>query len=204
MLKSNYIELLNQFEVELNFAEELWREIKINYSNKNRHYHNLKHLVDLLSELENVKDKIHNWEVILFTLFYHDIIYKSTKKDNEEKSAELALKRMLEIGVSENLAKKSYEQIIATKSHKENIDSDTNFFTDADLSILGRENDVYKSYCSNIRREYSIYPDFLYNRGRKKVINHFLAMNRIFKTDEFYNKYEEQARLNLKQELKSL
>jgi len=177
LLKSNYIQLLNEYEVDLNFAEELWSEVKINYSNKNRHYHNLKHLEDLLSELNNVKDQIHNWEGILFTLFYHDIIYKSTKKNNEEKSAELASKRMHEIGVSENLIKLSYDQIIATKSHKENIDSDTNFFTDADLSILGREIDIYKTYCSNIRKEYSIYPDFLYNRGRKKVINHFLKIN---------------------------
>lgn len=204
MIKSIYIELLEDFGVNLSSAENLWREINANYSNKNRHYHNLKHLEDLYSELETVKDRIHNWTVMLFTLFYHDIIYKSTKKDNEEKSAELAVKRMTEIGMQESAATLCFEQIMATKSHKENSDSDTNYFTDADLSILGRTPINYKTYCLNIRKEYAIYPDFLYNKGRKKVINHFLSMKKIFKTEEFYNRYEEQAKLNLQQELLSL
>lgn len=34
-------------------------------------------------------------------------------------------------------------------------------------------------------REYSIYSNVVYNSGRKKVLNHFLTMNRIFKTDFF-------------------
>ncbi|HXL55890.1 MAG TPA: hypothetical protein VN958_06525 [Chitinophagaceae bacterium] len=44
----------------------------------------------------------------------------------------------------------------------------------------------------------------MYNEGRKKVLMHFLEMNRIFKTDEFYNQFEKQARENLKRELKEL
>lgn len=204
LIKSKYIELVKDLGVDSNSVEELWSEINTNYTNKNRHYHNLKHLEDLYSELENVKDKIRNWQVLLFTLYYHDIIYNSTKKDNEEKSAELASKRMNQIGAKESNIKLCYEQIIATKSHNENSDSDTNYFTDADLSILGRTPTKYKTYCSNIRKEYSVYPDFLYKRGRKKVITHFLSMKKIFKTDEFFDRYEEQAKLNLKQELRSL
>lgn len=204
MIKSTYTELLEEYEVNSTSVEKLWNEIITNYSEKTRHYHNLEHLEDLLSQLKSVKEEIDNWKVILFTLFYHDIIYKSTKKDNEEKSAEIASKRMAEIGVKRNYIQLCYDQIIATKSHKESHSTDINFFTDADLSILGRTPSKYKTYCSNIRKEYSIYPDSIYNRGRKKVINHFLSMNKIFKTDEFYDRYEEQAIFNLQQELKSL
>tara|TARA_R110001592_G_scaffold9049_6_gene48678 strand:+ start:5986 stop:6600 length:615 start_codon:yes stop_codon:yes gene_type:complete len=204
LIRSNYLELLENYGVDSSSAERLWSEVNTNYSKKNRHYHNLNHLEDLLSELKNVKDKINNWEVVLFALYYHDIIYKSTKKDNEEKSAELASKRMNEIGVKESYVKLCHEQIIATKGHNENSDSDTNYFTDADLSILGRTPTNYKIYCSNIRKEYFIYPNFVYKKGRKKVVNHFLSMEKIFKTDEFYYQYEAQAKLNLQQELKSL
>jgi predicted metal-dependent HD superfamily phosphohydrolase len=42
-----------------------------------------------------------------------------------------------------------------------------------------------------------MYPDFLYKPGRRKVLTHFLEMERIFKSDHFYQKYEEQARKNL-------
>lgn len=204
MVEINYIELLKKYGVDSNSSKELWNEIKINYSKSNRHYHNLKHLEDLLEQLMSVKGRIENWNVILFTLYYHDIIYKSTKRDNEERSAELAKNRMLEIGVNEKDIKLCFEQIIATKTHNYHSNSDTNYFTDADLSILGREPTHYKSYCEHIRKEYSVYPNFMYKKGRKKVINHFLSMNRIFKTEEFHQRFEQQAILNLKQELKSL
>ena len=75
------------------------------------------------------------------------------------------------------------EQILATKSHVKSTDSDTNFFTDADLSVLGQSWEVYSIYYKNVRKEYSIYPDLLYNPGRKKVLQHFLSMARIFKTE---------------------
>jgi len=111
---------------------------------------------------------------------------------------------MIKIGAKPDEISLCKEQIIATEKHNHSLDLDTNYFTDADLSILGRNYDQYNKYCQNIRNEYSIYPNFLYNRGRKKVIKHFLLMNRIFKTEEFYNKFEEQAKFNLNQELKML
>jgi len=192
MLESIYIELLNGYGVTPSSTEELWLEIKRN---------NLKHLEDLYEQLLIVKNKIENWNVILFTLYYHDIIYKATRKDNEEKSGELASIRMTKIGVSKNDINRCYQQITATKTHNENLISDSNYFNDADLSILGRESFSYKEYCRNIRKEYSVYPDLLYTRGRKKVVNHFLSMKSIYKTDEFYSLYEKTARQNLKKEL---
>jgi len=90
------------------------------------------------------------------------------------------------------------EQILATKSHTISINSDTNHFTDADLSILGQSWETYSLYCQNVRKEYAVYPDLVYNPGRKKVLNHFLAMDSIFKTDYFYNKFDRQAKENLR------
>jgi predicted metal-dependent HD superfamily phosphohydrolase len=94
--------------------------------------------------------------------------------------------------------------ILATKSHHQSSDTDTNFFTDADLSVLGQSWEIYSTYFKNVRKEYSIYPDLLYNPGRKKVLNHFLAMDRIFKTEFFYDKFEIQAKKNLRKELEIL
>lgn len=93
--------------------------------------------------------------------------------------------------------------IIATKRH-EAADYETNLFTDADLSILGSDNDTYHQYLRNIRREYSMYPGLIYNAGRKKVVLHFLGMDAIFKTKEFSERLEAQARKNLKAELSRL
>lgn len=137
-------------------------------------------------------------------MFYHDVIYKSSRTDNEEQSTILAEKRMKQLSISEDIIETCKKHILATKCHLEQLSSDTNYFTDADLSILGSDRDTYSIYFNQVRKEYSIYPDFMYNAGRKKVINHFLNMDRIFKTDYFFNKLEAQAKNNLKQELQFL
>ncbi|MES2140211.1 MAG: hypothetical protein V4511_10940 [Bacteroidota bacterium] len=185
-------------------TNELWTEIEKNYSSKKRHYHTLQHLDNLLAQLTEVKGEIQNWETILFTLYYHDIIYNSLKSDNEEQSAELAEKRMKQISVSNDTIELCKKQILATKSHIKSTDSNTNYFTDPDLSVLGQPWETYSMYYKNVRKEYSIYPDLVYNPGRKKVLNHFLTMDRIFKTDFFYNKFEIQAKQNLQKEIELL
>jgi len=201
VLKKTFIELLTKYTDNDLLINELWTEIVKNYSSKKRYYHTLQHLDNLLSQLTDVQGEIQNWETILFTLFYHDIIYNSIKSDNEEKSAELAEKRMKQITVSNYKIELCKEQILATKSHIKSTDSDTNYFTDADLSVLGQSWEKYSLYYNNVRKEYSIYPDLVYNPGRKKVLKYFLSLNRIFKTDFFYNKFEIQARQNLQQEI---
>jgi predicted metal-dependent HD superfamily phosphohydrolase len=204
VLKETFIGLLKNYTDNDRLTNELWTEIEKNYSSKKRHYHTLQHLDNLLAQLTEVKGEIRNWETILFTLYYHDIIYNSLKSDNEEKSAELAEKRMKQMSVSNETIELCKNQILATKSHIKSADSDTNYFTDADLSVLGQSWETFTLYYKNVRKEYSIYPDFVYNPGRKKVLNHFLSMDRIFKTDYFHNKFEIQAKQNLQKEIELL
>ena len=78
------------------------------------------------------------------------------------------------------------------------------YFTDADLAILGSDYDKYIHYVKSIRKEYKFYPDFVYNPGRKKVLEHFIQMTRIYKTDFFFSRYEEQARKNMNDEIRQL
>lgn len=125
---------------------DYWKEIEKSYSQKSRKYHNLSHLENMILELENVKKEISDYNVMLFSVFYHDIIYKATAKDNEEKSAEIAKTRLEKLNISDDRISKIYNQILATKSHKRSDDSDTNFLLDADLAILGKDWKVYEIY----------------------------------------------------------
>ena len=201
VLKQTFIDLLSNYADDDDLKNELWNEIADNYSSTKRHYHNLKHLESILAQLNEVKEEVNDWQTILFTLYYHDITYNPLKADNEEKSADIAAKRMKQISVSDEKITVCKEQILATKTHIKSAVSDTNYFMDADLSILGHPWETYLEYCKNIRKEYFIYPDVIYNPGRKKVINHFLAMHRIFKTPFFYDKFELQAKQNLQKEI---
>ncbi len=164
----------------------------------------MQHLESLLQQLSAVKSDISHWDTLLFTLFYHDIVYNSLKSDNEEKSAEFAERSMRQILVPREIMENCTAQILATKLHLDSPDQDTNYFTDADLSILGQDWRSYSAYYQNVRKEYAIYPDLIYKPGRKKVLKHFLGMERIFKTEYFYAKFEQQAKQNLKKELELL
>lgn len=185
-------------------ATSYWSEIEMNYGKSKRHYHNLQHLDALTRELLEIKPAIKEWETLLFSIAYHDIIYNPLRHDNEEKSAEFAFKRMTTLHCAPQQVSNCTTQILATKKHAWSDETDTNYFTDADLSILGSAPAVYKTYTHSIRKEYNLYPDFIYNPGRQKVLKHFLAMPAIFKTTHFSNKYESQARINIQEELHGL
>jgi len=204
MLKETFIQLLEKYSADKNRIAELWNEIETNYSHKKRHYHTLTHLENLLQQLLQVKSSIKNWDTVLFSLYYHDVIYNPLKTTNEEKSAEFAANRLQSISVSEKIIKDCVCQILATKKHNHCDDNDVNYFTDADLSILGQPWDVYEVYCKNVRKEYSLYPDLIYIPGRKKVLQHFLQMLRIFKTVYFFERFEKQAKENLNNELQEI
>lgn len=200
-LQENFISLLSTYTNDHILIDELWNEVMTYYSGKKRYYHDLTHLENLLEQLSAVKTNIHQWNTLLFTLYYHDIIYNAAKNNNEEESAVLAEKRMQQLGVPVEIIDQCRAQVLATKKHEVSADSDTNYFTDADLSILGQSWEVYEAYYKNVRKEYSIYPDIIYKSGRKKVLHHFLSMERIFKTDYFFTKFEVAAKENLQKEL---
>jgi len=180
---------------------ELWEEIEKSYTAQNRHYHNLAHLSYMATHATKYQNKLYDPDTVLFSIFYHDIVYSVMRQDNEQKSANLARKRLSQLQVPANKITNCCTQIVATRNHAPSSDEDANYLLDFDLSILGESPTVYQEYTRQIRKEYAGYPDFLYRRGRKKVLQHFLAMDRIFKTDPFYERYEQTARNNLKAEL---
>lgn len=204
LLEANFKSLIKQYDESPTIGEDLWVEVVKRYSESNRHYHNLDHITHLLQQLLSIKDQVKEWNAVLFAIYYHDIIYDVLKNDNEEKSATYASEHMAKLAAPRQQVELCRQNILATKSHYPNDNADTNLFTDADLSILGSDWKTYDNYCQLIRREYAIYPDFLYRPGRKKVLHRFLAMDKIFKTETFFNQFEEQARQNIAEELRRL
>ena len=184
-------------------TRDLWIEIDSAYSSGERHYHNLKHLQDVFLELQNIRENIVDWDVVIFSIAYHDIVYEVLRNDNEEKSAEIAEKGLAPF-LDNRLVQKCKTIILSTKAHLMTNDSDTNYFTDADLSVLGSNPESYHIYAKNIRKENFTFPDVIYKSGRRKVIEYFLKMERIYKTGWFFNKCEAAARENLTSELSIL
>jgi predicted metal-dependent HD superfamily phosphohydrolase len=203
-MRNQFEQLCLSFTKDMSLIDCLWEEIEAQYSEKGRHYHNLLHLENMFSELEEVKTNIVDFTSVSFSVFYHDIIYNASSKSNEEKSALKAKERLAELDLSQDTITVIYGQILATKLHQKSENEDTNYLLDADLSILGKNFEDYLAYTRMIRKEYSIYPDLLYKPGRKKVLKHFLELDSIFKTDYFKKKYEVQARSNIAAEIQLL
>lgn len=203
-LKEIFIKLTNSYCLDDVKVSALWQEIVDTYHSSDRYYHNISHLNSMLTELESVKNLIEDWNSILFSLFYHDFIYDVTRLDNEEKSVSIAAQKLSLIGVPAETIDKVSRTILATKSHSKSDENDINFFIDTDISIFWKENVIHKQYFKNVRLEYLIYPSYLFNEGRIKVLQHFLEQSRIYKTNFFLDKYELTARTNIESEIKEL
>jgi len=201
-LQEIYSELLSNIGFSANEIQKNWLDLEKAYSNKSRHYHNLTHIKDMIMSFDNYHNQLDNPNEILFSIFYHDVVYSASKKDNELKSAEYALSILSEnIQLDKQLV---FDAICATQQHQHNIMEDINWLIDFDLKILARDWNEYQIYFEQIRKEYRIYPDFLYKPGRAKALKHFLEHEFIFQTEEFRKLYEEKARNNIEKEISIL
>lgn len=204
LCQQTFLHLVNKYSDDKELSNNLWLEIFTKYSEPKRHYHTISHLQAIIIDLTEVKNKIVNWDTTLFAVFYHEIIYKASSNTNEADSTKLAKQRLSELRYPAEKIAKCANMILATKQHELSEDSDTNYLIDADLAILGGNPYDYQKYTEQIREEYSIYPDFMYNPGRKKALQHFLQMDAIYKTNHFFKKYEKAARINISNELEEL
>jgi predicted metal-dependent HD superfamily phosphohydrolase len=208
MIKQAYLSKVVQCGLHSSTAEELWLEIEMAYTDAGRHFHDLAHLEHLLKELQSIQPLINDWDTLLFSMVYHDVVYdveqNAVMNDNEERSAAFAERHLQQIGYPPEKIDKCRQQILDTQKHTASHDHDTNLLTDADLSILGQPWNIYDTYRNNIRKEFGVYPDAIYNAGRRKVLHYFLKMEPLYKTGHFHSLYEAAAKENIRKELQLL
>jgi predicted metal-dependent HD superfamily phosphohydrolase len=197
--------LASRYASDPSAIESLFNSIVEHYSAKNRAYHNLSHIQSLLSLSESLPGKIQDRDAFYFAVWFHDVIYDTKRSDNEEKSAEFAVEGLAGLGVPEQTIAVTREMILATKHHRgADLSWDVKAFLDLDTSILGAPEDIYKEYSRAIRKEYSWVPGFLYRKGRVKVLNDFLVREHVYHTEEFRARYEQQAKHNIAEEIRTL
>ncbi|WP_433901153.1 HD domain-containing protein [Sphingobacterium puteale] len=201
-MRAIYFSCLEPYTDDIPLLESCWNEITASYSDQRRGYHTLAHLQHFSRQLDLCKHHLSDYPTAYLALIYHDIVYFMLDGTNEEKSALVAVDHLRRLNYPSDLINTCQEMILATKTHSMNSSSDINYFIDADMSILGADKVSYAKYVAGIRKEYgdSIY----FDEGRKHVLQSFLEMERIFKTDFFYKKYEEKARLNIQNEIEDL
>lgn len=203
-LKLAWNKLVSKYSKDPELINNLWNQIQTCYSTPGRYYHNLSHLEYMLEKAQLHKTGLLDQDTVILSIFYHDLVYDPQRNDNEQNSAIIAGKALASLGLPEDQILKCQNQVLATKYHDIPGDHDTNYLIDFDLAILGDSPGNYRKYSKNIRKEYYMFNDRLYKKGRSKVISHFIGKERIFNTRWFYDNYELQARENLKTELENL
>ncbi|MDX1685738.1 MAG: hypothetical protein R3275_10920 [Saprospiraceae bacterium] len=197
-IKVIWQDLASQYTDDLNWIQQLWEEIVAYYSRPDRHYHNLSHLEYLLGWYEKLRNKLTDPEAFIFAIFYHDIIYDVCRDDNEDRSADLAEKRMTQLNVPQSTIDLCRDHIMATQGHLPTSDPDTNYFIDIDISVLGEDPELFLKYSQQIRLEHSHRDDEEFWKARKVFFESYLNRDHIFATEEFRKSHEDQARRNMK------
>jgi|SRR5665213_848870 len=185
-------------------AAKLFSEIKGSYSGPCRHYHNLGHIQNCLNVFDFVAHGAVEKKAIVAAIYYHDIVYDSTAKDNEARSAEFAQERLDETGFGNPFSAKVRNLILATK-HLGGLDSyDEQVMADVDLSELAVD---YKTFVSNthkIRKESSWVDAADFRKGRVDFFRKMLERPSIYYTEPFQFLFEARARENLQHSVDEL
>lgn len=205
-LQNRWNELATHYTDDEALINKWWNYISDHYSKKSRAYHNLIHLSSMFREMDKHAEKLENSNCLSFSIFFHDVIYKSLRKDNEEKSAEVAIQALTEMTVQKYMIQMCSQQINSTKKHEplERSGNDCLFLIDFDLEILSREWEEYEIYTKQIRKEYKMVPYPIYRNGRKDAMIKFLEKEKIYQTEFYQKEKEESARKNILKEINSL
>lgn len=176
----------------------LWENFVTLYAEENRHYHQLDHIEDCLAKLDTWPSPIPLLmrDTIELAIWFHDIIYDTRKADNEESSAALANHYLR----GHPLTTDCQALILATR-HKQTAGMRAEeIMCDIDLSILGADPKEYRLYADKIRMEYNWVETEEYAEARAQVLSNFLKRTSLFQTRSAIDRWEEQARKNIKNE----
>lgn len=189
--------------------DALKTELTALYSAPGRHYHNLAHIEALLALAKEHRAELSDPKAVEAAIWFHDAIYDSTSKDNEEKSAKLAAKRLVGRTTPEHL-QRIVRMIEATATHQipdladEAARHDAALLLDMDLSILGVAAEQFDAYEEAVRLEYGWVAEPAWRSGRAAVLKGFLSRPHIFHTGTFRRSHETQARENIARSLERL
>lgn len=184
--------------------DEVFRKLVAAYSEPHRHYHTSHHIADCLAQLDAASAIVNERKEVEIALWFHDAIYEPTSSENERRSADWAAAFLSAIGAEPDQRDRVHAYIMATKHTASSHSGDAAVVADVDLSILGRNRSEFALYEEAIRKEYFWVPQPLYRRKRAEILHSFLDRSSVFDTDLFRNRYEQQARENLKWAIQSL
>jgi predicted metal-dependent HD superfamily phosphohydrolase len=189
--------------------EPLIEVVKFYYLEEHRYYHNWNHILNgfyLFAKYYENEIPVH----IIIAWLFHDIVYIAGSNDSEKSSSVLLLTLMRNkfpfiLKKYKNDINKSLIYIESTISHKNNTDDvELDIFLDVDMSYLGESWHHFSKCREQIRKEFIIFDDKLFNNGSIKFCKSLLKRDNVFISEYFINKYEVRCKENLNEYIKIL
>lgn len=177
---------------------DILKELFVNYNADYRHYHNLSHLANMFEVARKCNIKLTECEN--YAIWFHDIVYIPGAKDNEIKSAEVAVEWLISNTRLCNTEVQVVKQIILDTQNE--IDTCGFSSTVIDLDICDLCNaDKFKANSKKIKKEYLAYDKKIisedFEKGRKNWAKSFLKRKSIYVGFMNTHENEKAARVNL-------
>ena len=182
------------------------------WSSPDRHFHNLKHAINMLARVDELADESHDPDVMRLAAWYHGCVFSSAKEqtyrrnggEDEVASAAYAAGDLHRLGLPDATVDRICALILSLKRHSlPRNDIDALALNDADLGALAVEPQQYKRYRQLVRQEYAHIPAEDYLRARLTIITRLLDREMLF-SSPLGQRWERAARQNLQAEKQRL
>jgi len=181
--------------------DELWAA----YADGSRHYHDTRHLTEVLERLDELAGAgvPFDREPVVLAAWFHDAVYDG-ERDAEERSAAWA-EDALAPRCPPTLIHEVARLVRLTERHDpDDADQNGAALSDADLAILAADGARYDEYAAAVRTEYAHLGADEFRAGRQQVLDSLLDRERLFRTAYARAQWEDAARANLIRELGAL
>ena len=185
------------------------------YTVTNLPYHNAYHITKMLEDAVNILNHCNTGlsDTLYAAILYHDAIYVPTRKDNEQKSAELF--QLIDSNIVGDKTYNPYhvaELINLTARHTETLnfrnckcdEFEARVIMDADLAGFAGPYDVMTTNSEKIRLENLHVDADTFVKNRIAFLNLMLQKPKIYYTAFGRQEYEDIARANIQREIEAL
>lgn len=186
-------------------ARELAARLVAAYAHPERHYHDTRHLAEVLERVHELSARGEAFDrmPVVLAAWFHDGVYDG-RPQAEARSAAWAAEALPAL-VAPDIVDEVVRLVRLTERHRPaRGDRNGAALCDADLAILAAPAERYAAYVASVRREYAEVPDDQFARGRAAVLGDLLAKPHLFHTAHARAAWEDAARVNVERELAAL
>jgi predicted metal-dependent HD superfamily phosphohydrolase len=192
--------------------ERVGETLLARWSEPGRHYHNARHLADVLAHVDELAEEAHEPDLVRLAAWYHGAVFDAAERvsyahrggEDERASAILARLELGELGLAQRAVDRVADLVTALERHSPAAgDDDCAVLCDADLAMLAAEPQRYKAYLALLRAEYAHLPVEKFVRARIAILRRLKERRQLF-ASPMGQLWEEPARQNLDAELQRL